>query len=227
MKKSDDLKLEQKLYIFENKDKIKFKEEKDPYNIANLICPFRCGIYGPPSSGKTSILKNIVLQQRPFFNRIICYHLDPNTEEYSDIDVEMVDKLPDKDSISPEIKTLLICEDIPYRDLKKSEKMALDSYLRYVSSHKGVSIIMTGQDAFSTPPCFRRMINFLIIYRCNEMSSIYTLCRYMGYNKNLIEVIFDRLMKSKYDFLCIDKSGSGPELRKNLFEPIVFDTDKK
>lgn len=217
------MKLQKKLYVFENKDKIKFKEERDENNTCNFIAPFRCLLVGPPSVGKTSLIKNIIINQQPHFNRIIVYHLDTSTNEYSDLDCELVDTLPDKENINPDIKNLLVCEDIPYRYLNKDEKIKLDSFLRYISSHKGVSIIMSCQDAFSgCPQGFRRMINILIIYRCIDMNPIYTLTRFMGYKKNLIEVIFERFIKSKYDSLCIDKSESGPELRINLFEPIIF-----
>lgn len=217
-------KISKKIHVFENQDKAKFKESKDPDNIGNLIHPFRAVIAGPPSCGKTSTIKNLIIHQRPVFNRIIVYHIDPyGTQEYNDLECEMVDELPDKNEIDSDIKTLLICEDIPYRDLNKKEKIKLDSFLRYVSSHKSTSIIMSCQDAITgSSPNFRRMANVWCLYRSVDMNPVYSICRNMGINKNIVQVIFENFIKSKHNFLMIDKSESGPEMRIDIFEPITF-----
>lgn len=210
------------LLVFHNEDKTSFKEEVDPTNPANFVHPFRLGLFGPPSCGKSSLAKNIILQQQPIFESIWVYHLDPGTREYGLIDCNLVASLPPVDEFETNgKKTLLIIEDIPYTGLPPKERTKIDRYMGYVSSHKGVSIICTGQNIYSSPPSFRRMMNVLCIWRMPDMGPLHTLARQMGLSKKDIEYLFSHVCKDRYDCLCINNSG-GPYLLKNLFEIIPF-----
>jgi hypothetical protein len=212
-----------KLIVFDNEDKESFREEVDCSNPANFCHPFRLGLYGPPSCGKTSLAKNIILQQNPPFENIVVYHLDIGTKEYGLLDCELINQLPPVDEFNPNgLKTLLIIEDIPYQGLPPKERTKLDRYMGYVSSHKGVSIICTGQNIYSSPPSFRRMMNILCIWKMPDMTPLYTLSRQMGLDKRTLDYIFSHICKAKYDCLTINNCG-GPFLLKNLFQEIPFD----
>lgn len=216
--------IKQKIYVFENNDKKSFKENPDPSNIANFICPFRLVLCSSPNRGKTNLTKNIILQQNPPFEKIIVYHLDNTTQEYNDIDCDLITELPDDYEVynTPK-KTLIIFEDIPFEFLNKKEKKKANDLLTYFSTHKNISIIMSTHHPFSISPSFRSKVNIMILWKNMNAKPLYEIAQRMNITKDTIDYIFNNICTNHYDNLCIDQSGSGPILRKNLYE--VIDQD--
>lgn len=213
--------IKQKIYIFENKDKESFKELPDKNNIGNFICPFRMILCSSPSRGKTCMIKNIILQQSPPFERIIVYHLDETTQEYNDIDCTLITELPDDYSCyNTDLKTLIIFEDIPFEYLSKKDKKKANDLLTYFSTHKNISLIMSTHHPFSISPSFRSKANIMILWKNMNAKPLYEIAQRMNIQRNVIDYIFDNICTGHYDNLCIDNSGSGPTLRKNIFEVI-------
>ena len=62
----------QALAVFPNADKKDHETwaSKGATNIMNFPCPFRMILSGPPNSGKTSAIHNIVLFQEPPFEEV-------------------------------------------------------------------------------------------------------------------------------------------------------------
>ncbi len=216
--------IKQKIYVFENNDKKTFKENPDSSNIGNFICPFRMILCSSPNRGKTNISKNIILQQNPPFEKIIVYHLDNTTQEYNDIDCDLITELPDDYEIynTPK-KTLIIFEDIPFEFLNKKEKKKANDLLTYFSTHKNISIIMSTHHPFSISPSFRSKVNIMILWKNMNAKPLYEIAQRMNITKDTIDYIFNNICTNHYDNLCIDQSGSGPILRKNIYE--VIDQD--
>ena len=215
----------QELIVFHNQDKLNQQDQPDASNIANFIHPFRMILASPPSHGKTSVIKNIIVNQEPHFNRIIVFHLDPNTSEYSDLDAEIYSEIPKIneliEGIDSSIRNCIICEDIPLKSLKKAESIAMDRAIGYVSSHKNTSIMFSCQDFYNTPSSMRRCCNIFCLWRMPDTKTMKCIGNQMQLPYSVIDYIFSYICKKKYDFLCIDRSDSGPLLRKNLFEPII------
>lgn len=220
-----------KLQVFHSKDKEGTLDEIDESNCGNLRHPIRAILSGPPSVGKSSFIKNILINQVPCFNRIIVFHLDPNTQEYSDIECELYTSIPDIqqliDGIDRSVRNCIILEDLPLKSLKPKERQSLDRMVGYVSSHKNTSILCTCQDAFNTPPSLRRMANILVLWKSPDMKSLKALTNQMNLPKEIIEYVFKAICRGHYDSFMIDNSGSGPRFRKNLFEEIpLIDDDE-
>lgn len=207
-----------KLIIFHNADKT-WHEEIDPKNYANLPHPFRLVCSAVPNCGKTSIIKNLIYHQAPDFDRIIVWHIDPDSKEYNDIDCEMVSDLPMIEDIDPNIKNLLVIEDIDTKSLDKNTKSRLNRYFGYCSTHKNLSVILTAQEAFQVPVDLRRTCNYLLLWRGVDNSSMNTLGRRFGLTSQTLNMLFNNFCPDIHDSLLIDNAG-GPKIRKNLYEII-------
>ena len=78
-----------KIFVIPNEDKI--WHEKVPDNLCSFPHPFRICFIAPPNSGKSMILKNVLIQCDPPFEKIYLVHNDVETQEYNTIDLEYID----------------------------------------------------------------------------------------------------------------------------------------
>ena len=63
-----------KIMCFPNKDK-SFQESWTPgRNLLDIPWSFRAIFCGPPSSGKSTIVKNIILQANPMYDEVLIVH---------------------------------------------------------------------------------------------------------------------------------------------------------
>ena len=83
-----------KVVAFDNSDKKKaekWDDKKDKHgnlDLANFPCPFRCLLLGPPNSGKSNLIKNLIIHQKPRFTDIYVIHQDSDgTTEWNDLDI--------------------------------------------------------------------------------------------------------------------------------------------
>ena len=113
--------------------------------------PNRICFCANPNSGKTLAIKNVLLRSVPVYERIVIYHADPTSEEYSDIDAEYVTEIPGVDFWDRTKKILFILEDINFRRLKADQKQLVDRYYGSCSTHHSISVWSTFQRAFSCP----------------------------------------------------------------------------
>jgi hypothetical protein len=215
-------KLPNKLIIINNPDK-KFHEKWYPRrNPLNIPHPFRCLAIGPPNSGKTLVIKNILLRARPKFKQVIVIHCDGGTSEYKDVGATMLSEIPDADDWGHDgIKKLVIVDDLELKNMDKTQKRNLDRLFGYVSTHCNVSVILTSQDGFNVFPAVRRCSNVQIMWRTPDLDSLGCLSRKVGLNSKDLKILFDRHMKSKHDSLWLDQTNNSPyPLRLNGFEMI-------
>ena len=119
--------LKNKIFVIPNEDKMWHEQPSD--NLCSFPHPFRCCLIAPPNSGKSLILKNIMVQTQPPFEKIYLVHNDVETQEYNNIDLEYLDNaIPSIEEFDPTRKNLLIIEDIDYKNLPKAEKSMLDRH---------------------------------------------------------------------------------------------------
>lgn len=208
------------LLIFENLDKVGTTSPFNPNDLADFPSPFTLVLCAPTSSGKTSLIKNIILHQRPAFERIVIYHFDPDTLEYGDIDAEIISRPPEKSDFEKGVKTLLIIEDINMSLLSKIQRAEIDRVFGYISSHLGVSVILTSQTLTNVPLSIRRMASALIVWKGSDRRCVWVLSQMLGISKRDLEFYFDSL-KTKYDFLLLSNFPPPyPRITKNLYEVV-------
>ena len=222
-------KLPKQLIIMSNPDKEFHEKWKPGRNIVNVPHPFRAVLFGPPNVGKSTVVKNILMRADPPFEEVFMIHCDKDyTQEYDDIDCEFLDEIPAPDEWQGEVKTLVILEDLEYKQMNKDQKRNLDRLMGYVSTHKNISCCLCAQDAFNIPPAVRRCSNFWVIWKSPDMDSMHAICRRTGLNKKQFMNIFNKLMPNFHDSLWVDMtSGSNAKLRKNGFQIIKMKKDKK
>jgi DNA replication protein DnaC len=141
-KKKKKEKLPRKIIATGNKDKDSFKDEwevgRDPLDFPR---PYRCVLSGPPSSGKSCIIKNIMA--RGDFDEVYLCHTDSTTNEYDDVELVWQDtKLPEIEMVrgARDVNKLLIIEDMDLTRMSKEERHTLDRICGNVSSHSNLSI---------------------------------------------------------------------------------------
>ena len=224
-KKKGKKKLPRKIIVLENKEKSQFKDEwyegRDPLDLPR---PFRCVLSGPPSSGKSMIIKNIMA--RGDWDEVYLIHLDDSTIEYDDIDIAYQStELPPLEMLkgSRDINKLLICEDLLLNQMSKQEIFNLDRLFGNVSSHSNVSIFWTSQDPLSIPLSARRMANVFLLWKQNDHIALQLMCKRTGQTSETFGKFF-RHCKTPHDFIMLDCTANTPfPIRLNGYQMLSED----
>ena len=223
------LSLPRELIIFENADK-KFHEKWTPdRSPASFPHPFRAVLCGPPNSGKSMYIKNIILHANPPFQA--CYLLYPGegklsdrTDEWSDVEnLEILEEVPPpsffkKAGDDKAKKTLVICDDMDLKALPKAQRSNLDRLYGTVSTHRHVSVISTSQDWFSLPTVCRRLSNVWVVWKHKDRLSMEMISKRCSED---LAALFREICTNHHDSICIDLTNGTPyPLRLNLFTKI-------
>ena len=191
-------------------------------NMLNLPHSFRLLCIGPPDSGKSTLIKNIIIRAKPAFERIQLFHFG-SQGEYDDIDVEHIDEIDPLAYEDNTEKTLLIIEDCCFRNCDKEMKHNLNRMFGYTSSHCNLSIAITSQNPYDISVDIRRTANTISIWRCADMNALNTLASRCGIKKQNMEWVMINVLKNPHDFLLIDLQANSPaKYRINGFSRIEF-----
>jgi hypothetical protein len=188
-----------------NPDK-EFHEEWTPgRNMLNFPHPFRCVALGPPNVGKTTVVKNLLLRADPPFERVFVIHCDPAySQEYVDVNGEMLDSIPAPEDWGGEEKALVVLDDLEFKTMAKDQRHNLDRLFGFVSTHKNISVILCSQDPFNVPPIVRRCSNLWILWKSCDMDAMSTVARKSGVKKAGFMSIFEHLLTQSRDSLWLD-----------------------
>ncbi len=202
----------------------------DKRNKLNFPHPYRMLLLGGVNMGKTNIIKNIVIRANPKFKEIFLYHCGGGyVKEYDDIDFTSIDEIPEPHSelFDPKIKKLLIIEDKEYKYMNKEELKRLDRAFGYVSTHRNLSVIATGQDFFNLPIPIRRMSNVFVLWKTKDTDSLKTIGRRVGLKKEEIQDLMINYLKEPRDSLWLDNTFNSPyKVRINGFKIINLKNEK-
>ena len=181
--------------------------------------------WSAPNSGKTLLVKNLLVRQQKPFEEIYVIHCDSGyTKEYDDVDATMLTEIPAPEEWEGQVKTLVVLDDLEFKTMNKDQRRHLDRLFGYVSTHKNISVVLCSQDPFNVPPIVRRCSNLWILWRMNDIDAMATVARKSGLKAGQLKEIFDELMSDPKDSLWIDMTDNSPyPLRKNGFTLIEME----
>jgi len=174
--------------------------------------PSRGVLFGPPGTGKTTIVLNMVIRQDPPFETIYVIHIDGKfTKEYNKlVNFTKLPSIPDPDWWSGETKTLVVLDDLEYKFMSKSQKANLDRLFGYVSTHKNISVILTAQEGFNVPTCARRCADLWVLWQGRDMDAMQQLARKGGLKKIDLDAIYHAFDFDLRDSLWLDTTPYSP-----------------
>lgn len=219
-----------KLIVIPNADKDKGNWQetwRKPRNRSLAAFPhsFRLMALGGVSRGKTNTMKNIFLEHQRLnkkFKRLYILTCDISSKEYIDCEPDLIlDRIPDISLFNPKEKTMLIIDDFEWTKVDKQDMKNLSTIIRFISSHKNCSIMLSYQSFFDSPSIARKLANVFIIYKPNSKSELSTIANRVGVDKDFLKYLFKKKANSQYDSICIDHTpGTPAKIRKNIYEVI-------
>ncbi len=234
-------KLPRRLLFIPSTDKNFIEQWSDNRDPLNFPKSFRICLIGPVGVGKTMLIKNIICRiqnSRQKFERIFILHQDKYAKEYEDIDGEVITELPNNDfwmgygqeeeeeeEEEPEDverpPTLMIIDDICFKDLPKSQTLLLDRLCGFISSHCNVSLAVLNQTAFAIDPIIRKCANIWCIWRPSDTDELNIISRRVGFKSKELNHLFDEFAPNETDSIMIDKTPGSPfPLRVNGYDLI-------
>jgi hypothetical protein len=188
-------------------------------------------LLGPCGVGKSTLIKNLILHQRPRFQEVYVIHEDAEfTKEYNDLDVtEMLDDVPGIDYWEydgPYIKRCVIVDDLELTSANKERMKNLAILFRYCSTHKGLTIYFAHQSFFDVTSLVKKMANTYVLWRPRAYSELALIENRVGYAKGTLKEIFNTVATGHRDSICVDLSENSPApLRKNIWQKIEASED--
>jgi hypothetical protein len=213
-------KLPKQIIALSNADKSWHEVWTPGRDLLNIPHPFRAVLMGPPNSGKTTVVKNILMRADPPFTRMVVIYPDGGgfTSEYKDCgELEMMGRIPAPEEWDGKDKTLCVVDDFELKSLSKEQRSNLDRLVGHVSTHRNVSVCICNQDVYNAPPIVRRCANLFILWKPKDVVSMQTFASRTGED---LQQLFD-MTTSRFDSIWIDMTVDSPApLRLNGYEII-------
>jgi len=214
--------------------KNKDKEGAETWNpsrakdIGNFPSPARILLLGTCGVGKSTLIKNLILHQRPRFQEVYVIHEDAEfTKEYDDLEpTEMLDDVPginfwERPEGSPYIKRAVIVDDLELTSANKTRMKNLAILFRYCSTHKGLTIYFAHQSFFDVTSLVKKMANVYVLWKPRAYSELALIENRVGYPKGTLKELFKKVATEHRDSICVDMTENSPaKLRKNIWQKI-------
>lgn len=215
--------MQHKIHVFENKDKGPIQEDHDMDNLLNYKRGFRALYIGLPNSGKTNVIFNTILNQRPIFDRVILVPLDRSTKEYDHVNAQIceVDDLVKEGMPKYDAeKILIVLEDIAFSDWSRKQMNEIGKYLRYQCSHNGTSLIISLQNMFSCPPSIRRLCTHITLFKTPSRKTASLYSQSIDLDHDIFNKLCNKYLETQYNHITIANDGHPIKLRLNSFNEI-------
>ena len=195
-------------------------------DIGNFPSPSRILLLGSCGVGKSNLIKNLIIHQRPRFQEVYLIHEDAGaTKEYKDLECTAeLDEVPDLDfwdRPGPHIKRAVIIDDLEITSATKQRLKNLCVLMRYASTHKGLTVYFGHQSFWAVPTLVRRMCSVFILWKPRARTEAGLIEDRTGMPKGSLTELFNTVATGHYDSICIDLTNNSPAvLRLNVWQPI-------
>lgn len=189
--------------------------------------PFRVCLSGPPNSGKSTAILNILARSKPAYKSVHVIYPGGSggTSEYDMIRpkklVHFHDRIPNID-VFPTIKdgavkTAIIIDDLELKEIGADERASLDRIIGHVSTHRHADVFVCSQQWTNVPPIARRSCNVFVLWRPRDARTIHMISE--GVGEDLASLF--QLCKSSRDSIWIDRTDHSPApVRLNGYQKI-------
>ena len=162
----------------------------------------------------------IKVQRRNLKNSVIT--CSEESTEWDDCDPdEVITEIPDLEIFDGAEKTCVILDDYETLKLSSDELRRLATLMRFISSHRNVSCMLSYQSFFDCPPICRKVANSFMIYKPNSRAEMDTISNRVGLTAEKMRLLFKTHITDTYDHLFVDKTiGTPYPLRKNIYQII-------
>ena len=195
-------------------------------NLANFPSPARILLLGPCGVGKSTVIKNLIMQKSPRFEEVYLIHEDAEfTKEYDDLEpTKKLSEVPPLEFWEYEgkhIRRAVICDDLELTSAHKERLKNLAIMFRYASTHKGLTIYFAHQSFFDILGLIKKMANVFILWKPRAYSELSLIENRVGMKKNMLKEIFKTVATGHRDSITVDLTEKSPaKLRLNLFNKI-------
>ena len=205
----------------------KWTDSRAKNDISNMPNPSRILLLGPPSVGKSTLIKNLIIHQNPPFDEVYLVHEDAEyTNEWLDLDpTECFSEIPDLDFWERDDtkfkKRAIILDDLEYVSANKQRLKNLAILFRYASSHKKVTVYLAHQSFFDTPILVKKMSNVYILWKPRSRNELTLVENRTGLKKDTLKTLFKTVATKFRDSIMIDLTENSPcKLRLNVWKKL-------
>ena len=197
-----------------------FHQKPDEDDIANFPSPVIAILFGNVNCGKSRLIKNILVHKAPVYERIVIYTPLEETNEYDDVEAELINEIPDLSFFDKDIINCLILEDIDPKNLTRAERARLSALFRLGASHKNIDIYNISQDPNDLLPVLRRLANVVIMWENCDLVQMARMAKKLNIDVYRLKHVFNNICTDRCDSFCISDITPKQRFRKNLLEPI-------
>lgn len=222
-----------KIIIFDSIDKKHNEYWTKGRSFINKPRPYRACFIAPPNSGKSSMIKNLLLHAKPEFSKVFVWGNSSSREweDFSDMMITAEDLMEGTDILTEDIdgQRLLIIDDVELQHVNSKLKDKITLLFKHISSHYQLSIVVAVQDYKMIDHSIRSNLNvFSINLGIRDIESISNLGKRIGLSytqfKTLFKDLKDCVDDTQYSYLVVDNTiGTPVPLAVNFFDKINID----
>jgi hypothetical protein len=157
------------------------------------------------------------------FQELYIIHGDSTvTREFDDLEATMLmDSFPPVEFYDSLVKTLVIIDDVEFSHLSRDQVARMNKLVRYVSSHKNVTVYVSHQSFVDLPILIRKLCNVFIIWKPRSLIELKLIANRIALHPEQMEDVFENHCNPYRDSLCVDLHFNTPAMfRKNVFTKI-------
>ena len=224
--------------FYEHKDvkKLLTKYWNPHFEESQIAAPFRIGIIGSSSSGKTQMLLNLLAKMNDTFGFIYVVYKTSEplyeflekkiTSKYIKFYTKLSD-LPQPNDIEHKDKQILLVFDDQINE--KNQEIVKEYMIRGRKIGKSVSIAYLAQSFFKIPKIVRQQFNYLILLKLSSNRDLNLILGdfSLGVDRDELALIYKDATKNKFDFLKvdIDQPDNNKKFSKNFTGFYNIDSD--